>query len=214
MVSRFPSLEVPRLHIITDTTVQQRHGHFELAKMAWEAGPCAVQYRNKLFSREKDLAEATKMAKLAQEDGHCLIINDAAALAFELQAQGVHLGQGDGAPQAAADLLGPGKLIGATVHNMAELEALRGAPIHYIGVGPVYGSRSKRTGLPDLGLEGLARLCAASPWPVIAIGGIEERQAAEVIAAGAHGLAIISAFCIASNPRHVAKRILTLLEGL
>jgi thiamine-phosphate pyrophosphorylase len=205
-------LEVPRLHIITDTTVQQRHGHLELAKMAWEAGKCAVQYRNKQFSHARDWKEVKAIADWAARGNDCLIINDDAALAFELQAQGVHLGQGDGAPRDAAALLGPAALIGATVHTMAELDALRESPIHYIGVGPVYGSRTKRTGLPDLGLEGLARLCAVSPWPVIAIGGIGEHQVREVISAGAHGVAIISAFCLAPNPRHVAKRILTLLE--
>jgi thiamine-phosphate pyrophosphorylase len=199
--------------VITDTTVQVRHSHLQLATMAWEAGNCAVQYRNKRFDRQADLPELLAMARLAQTGHRCLIINDSAALAFEMQAQGVHLGQGDGTPQAAATLLGSRTLIGATVHTMAELRALAGAPIHYIGVGPVYGSTSKATGLPDLGLDGLAALCAASPWPVIAIGGIGEQHVAEVVAAGAHGVAIVSAFCLASNPTQVAKRILTSLEA-
>jgi thiamine-phosphate pyrophosphorylase len=205
------SLSIPRLHIITDTTVQNRHSHLELALAAWAAGECAVQYRNKSFDRARDLAELIAMAKYAQAGGHCLIINDRADLAFELGAQGVHLGQGDVDPRVAAQVLGADAIIGATVHTRAELDALAGAEIHYIGVGPVYGSTSKATGLPRLGLDGLAELCKASPWPVIAIGGIGLEHVEEVLAAGAHGVAVISAFCLASNPHGVAEAFLAKL---
>ena len=199
--------------MITDTVLQQRFSHLDLAKMAWTAGPCAVQYRQKQWLRDRDFSELARLADAARTGQHCLIINDRADLAFELRVQGVHLGQGDGDPAAAATLLGPQAIIGATVHSMAELEALNGLAIHYIGVGPVYGTRSKDTGLPDLGLGGLAEIAAASPWPVIAIGGIEERQVPEVIAAGAHGVAILSAFCLATEPTDVAKRFLKMLDG-
>lgn len=151
------------------------------------------------------------MAALARAGGHCLIVNDRADLAAHADAQGVHLGQGDGAPQAAAGLLGPHAIVGATVHSRAELDALAGAPIHYIGVGPVFGTQSKAVGLPDLGLDGLAALCAASPWPVIAIGGIALADVAAVLAAGAHGVAILSAFCCADFPSAVAAEFLAKL---
>ncbi len=173
--------------------------------MAWAAGPCVVQYRHKAWERARDLGELQAIAALARRGGHSLVVNDRADLAFELGAQGVHLGQGDGDPGMARALLGAQALVGATVHTMAELAALQGADISYIGVGPVYGTQSKATGLPALGLEGLARICAASPWPVIAIGGIEVGHVDEIVAAGAHGVAVISAFCLASNPQGVAE---------
>lgn len=197
-------LSVPRLHIITDTASQGRFSHLELAQQAWAAGACAVQYRQKNYQPARDLVGLRSLADVARGEGHCLIVNDRMDLAFELGAAGVHLGQGDGDPRAAAALLGPQAIVGATVHNLAELRALAGAPIHYIGVGPVFGTQSKATGLPDLGLEGLAALCAASPWPVIAIGGIGLAHVEAVMAAGAHGVAVISAFCLASNPQDVA----------
>lgn len=199
--------------MITDTVLQQRFSHLELAEMAWAAGPCAVQYRQKYWFRVRDLPELSRIAEIARLGQQCLIINDRADLAFELQVQGVHLGQGDGDPAAAANLLGPQAIIGATVHSMVELEALKGLPIHYIGVGPVYGTRSKDTGLPDLGLDRLAEIAAASPWPVIAIGGIEERNVPDVLNAGAYGVAILSTFCVATNPTDVAKRFLKMLDG-
>jgi thiamine-phosphate pyrophosphorylase len=206
-------LLIPRLHIITDTTVQRRYSHMALAELAWAAGTCAVQYRQKDFVAARDLPELQQLAEMARAGGHTLIINDRADLAFNLGCQGVHLGQGDGDPRAAADLLGPQCIIGATVHSHAELNALRDAPIHYIGVGPVYGTQSKATGLPDLGLDGLASICAASPWPVIAIGGVGLAQVDAVMDAGAHGVAVISAFCLAPNPQHVAAAFLAKLES-
>ena len=204
-------LRIPRLHVITDTELQARYTHMQLAQLAWAAGGCAVQYRNKRFDLALDMAEAQAIARHAQATHNCLIVNDSVALAGELNAQGLHLGREDGDPRAAAELLGPEVVIGATVHSLAELAALHGAAIHYIGVGPVYGTRSKSTGLPDLGLDGLAAICAASPWPVIAIGGIELRHVPEVLAAGAHGVAILSAFCLADDPTAVAADFLAKL---
>jgi thiamine-phosphate pyrophosphorylase len=99
-------------------------------------------------------------------------------------------------------------LVGATVHNQEELEALKGQRIDYIGVGPVFGTSSKDTGLPPLGLDGLARLCQLSDWPVIAIGSIGLEDVGRLKAAGAHGVAVISAFCLAEKPIAVAKAFL------
>ena len=197
-------LQTPRLHILTDTSIQHRYSHLQLAEMAWAAGECVVQYRQKDFLAKRDLAELQVLARTAHHQGHRLIINDDVDVAFELGVQGVHLGQGDGDPFAAKAMLGPNAIVGATVHSLAELDLLMGAPIDYIGVGPVFGTLSKATGLPDLGLDELAVICAASPWPVIAIGGIGLMQVEVVLAAGAHGVAVLSAFCLAQNPQEVA----------
>lgn len=207
----FPSL--PRLHVLSDTTVQNNYGHFALAQMAWEAGNVALQYRNKSFQRQRDLCELQAIAQLAKLQSNCLLVNDNASLAFELNAQGVHLGQGDGSPAIAAQQMGPNAIIGATVHSIAELNALAGMPISYIGVGPVFGTRSKSTGLPDLGLKGLAEICTASPWPVIAIGSIRLEDVEAIKAAGAYGVAVISAFCLAKDPTKVARLFLEKLES-
>ncbi|HHG84637.1 MAG TPA: thiamine phosphate synthase, partial [Bacteroidetes bacterium] len=143
-------MRLPALHILTDTKIQSRFSHFELAKMAFAAGAVAVQYRNKSFDAGQDLEELRAIATLAQLEKKVLIINDDTELAFQVGAQGVHLGQEDGAIASARALLGPDAIIGATVHNLVELSALRGTSIDYIGLGPVYGTTSKVTGLPDL----------------------------------------------------------------
>jgi thiamine-phosphate pyrophosphorylase len=144
--------------------------------------------------------------------GRLLIVNDNAELALQIGVRGVHLGREDGSIERARALLGSEAVIGATVHNLAELEALRGQSVDYIGVGPVFGTRSKETGLPDLGLEGLRELCGHSPWPVIGIGGIDLEGLRKVKQAGAYGCAIISAFCKAENPETSARQMLNILE--
>ena len=205
--------DLPRLHVLSDTSVQNNYGHFALAQMAWEAGNVALQYRNKSFQYPHDLCELQAIAQLAKLQSNCLLVNDNAALAFELKAQGVHLGQGDGSPALAAQQMGSSAIIGATVHDIAELDALTGMPISYIGVGPVFGTSSKSTGLPDLGLKGLAEICEASQWPVIAIGSIQLKDVEAIKAAGAYGVAVISAFCLAKDPTEIARLFLEKLES-
>ena len=204
-------MHLPRLHVITNTTVQSNFSHFQLAEMAFAAGHVAVQYRNKSFDPGRDLAELQAISDLSRRLGKCLIINDDAQLAFQVGAQGVHLGKEDGSVAEARALLGSEAIIGATVHDMAELEAVKGMAIDYVGIGPVYGTGSKDVGLPDLGLEGLKRLCAAASVPVIAIGGIRVKNVGELKEAGAYGVAVISAFCKAEVSTEVAKAF---LEGI
>lgn len=199
------------LHLITDTTIQGRFSHTQLAAEAFAGGAQYVQYRNKGFNRTRDLPPLKQLAVMARKLGRILIVNDDVDLALEVGAGGVHLGIEDGSPQKARERMGPEAVIGATVHNFDELEALRGVNIDYIGVGPVYGTRSKVTGLPDLGLNKLRDICAASPFPVVGIGGITAENALPVYQAGASGIAVLSAFCKAPEPRQFVKDILQIL---
>jgi len=199
---------VPRLQLITDVVLQQRYDHAALARFARTAGAPALQLRHKGHGRE---GHAQAVAAALAGSATTLIINDDAALATMLGAS-AHVGQGDTPPLEARRLLGPDALLGATVHDRAELEALiaLGQPdtIDYIGVGPVYGTTSKRWSgdqLPPLGLDGLAALCNFSPWPVIAIGSITQSRLDDVLAAGAYGVAVLSDWVLADAPEHAAR---------
>lgn len=196
------------LHVITDTSVQRRFNHFELAEAAFAGGAPVVQYRKKDFELEKDLAELKAIADLARDLDRILIVNDNPQLALQVGAGGVHLGQDDGSPEAARNLLGVDAVIGATVHDLAELKVLRNSPIDYIGVGPVFGTQSKRLDLPELGLQNLSLICEASPFPVVGIGSIVLENVVQVIKAGATGVAVISAICKSTNPKEVVQEFL------
>lgn len=135
-----------------------------------------------------------------------LIINDRVDVALACGADGVHVGQGD---MAAADVrrLMPGALIGLSVESLAQLEAAEAAPVDYYGVSPVFSTVTKADAAPALGLAGLAALRARTARPLVAIGGIHAGNAAAVMAAGADGLAVVSALCAAADPTVAAREL-------
>lgn len=205
--------KLPRLHILTDRVVQDRYAHFDLASAAWRAGNIAVQYRNKSYQPEIDFEELKRMGELAQKMNRILIVNDRVDLAGACGAAGVHLGQEDTAVSNARELLGLDALIGATVHSFAEQDDLRGSAADYVGIGPVFGTRSKALGLPPLGLDGLAKLVEKSTVPVIAIGNIQLEDIAAVMRTGVYGIAVISAYCMADDLETRAKLLLEAVES-
>lgn len=206
-------LPVGRLHVLTDTVVQQAHSHAQLAQMAIQAGVPVVQYREKNKTEAALLAQTKALVALTHGTNTKLIVNDHLAVAVAAGAHGVHVGQGDAPPQTALAHMPPGSIVGATVHNLAELEAVQGLPIAYIGVGPVFGTASKHTGLPPLGTAMLAKFVTLSAVPVIAIGAIHLNNVREVLDCGVHGIAVLSSFCCAPNPVHAAQNFLDILAS-
>lgn len=201
-----------QIHVLTNTVIQSRWSHRELAAMAFDGGADVVQFRHKSPENAPSLSEIRQMATLSRRPDQYFIVNDDVELALEAGADGAHVGAEDMPAAKARILLGPDAFLGATVHNLAELEALRGIQVNYIGVGPVFGTASKDTGLPPLGLEGLAEICKSSPWPVIGIGNIHRNNAAEVIAAGASGIAVLSEVCLAENPQKAVEELRKILD--
>lgn len=204
---------VGRLHLITDTTLQQRFSHLELAQMAVEAGADVLQYREKAYAPERHGKELAEIRALTRGTATKLVLNDYLELAATLGADGVHLGADDPPATDAGKRLPVGSVIGATVHTTAECALANTLDVTYVGIGPVFGTTSKHTALPPLGLAGLARLCQQSRHPVIAIGSISAARVADVLAAGAYGVAVLSAFCAADDPLSAAKTFRALLPG-
>ncbi|MDX2062710.1 MAG: thiamine phosphate synthase [Bacteroidia bacterium] len=202
---------VGRLHVLTDQSVQQRYTHLELTQRAVAAGVPVVQYRHKTYDPARDRAELMAIAQLTAASATRLLVNDYLDEALAVRAGGVHLGQGDPDPAEALKRLGPAAVVGVTVHSAAECQFANRLPVHYVGIGPVFGTRSKATGLPPLGLAGLERLCRMSHHPVIAIGSITLETVPQVLACGAYGVAILSAFCTAREPEQVASQFLDAL---
>lgn len=201
-------LALPQLHILTDTVVQTRFSHFELAQAAFQAGDIAVQYRNKQWNHNRDLPELIAIANLARQMGRLLIVNDDPVLAKTVGASGVHLGVGDSSVSEARTLLGNEAIIGATVHNATELAQALASSANYLGIGPVFGSQTKQTGLTALGLGGLRQLVQGSTKPVVAIGNIQLETFAEVMATGVQGIAVISAYCMSDDLPARAQQLL------
>jgi thiamine-phosphate pyrophosphorylase len=187
--------------VITDETMQSRLSHLEIALLAADGGASTVQFREK---REWPTAELVRVTRLMRERlaprGVRLIVNDRVDVAAAGEADGVHLGPGDLDPEWARRLLGPDALIGATVNDLDRARVAAREPVGYLGVGPVFGTASKRDPAPALGVERLRRIVAAVELPVVAIGNITPERVAEVLATGAHGVAVLSNVLQAADP--------------
>lgn len=142
---------------------------------------------------------ALALRQAATKTGSLLIVNDRCDLAVAVDADGVHLGQGDLPLAYARRLLGPDKIIGLSTHSVAQVqEALRGQP-DYLGFGPIFSTSTKPDHDPVVGLEGLRAVRPLTRLPMFAIGGITAETAGKVMAAGADGLAVASAILTAAD---------------
>lgn len=169
-------------------------------------GVSAVQLREKALSYPELRSFARQLQQVLHKTQTPLIINDHVSLCHEIDAAGVHLGQGDGCVIAARQLLGPNKIIGLSVNCLEQIKQANHLPIDYIGIGAVFPTQHK----PDIetvwGLTGLATACQLARRPAVAIGGITPANAASVISCGVHGIAAIGAFHAATDPSHVAHQ--------
>jgi len=199
-----PRRTVPRLQLVTD---RRQCGDRPLAAIVAEAaagGLGAVQLR------EKDLPAAALLA-LAQELRHVapdtpLLINDRVDVALAVGADGVHL-PADGLPIAVARrLLGPDAVVGRAVHAVAEAERAEAEGADYVMLGTIFATASKPGREPG-GLDLVRAAARAVRIPVIAIGGIDERNVAATIGAGAYGVAVMSAILRAPAPAAVVERL-------
>lgn len=200
-------LPVPSLHVITDTTVQRRHAHAELAELAIAGGADVIQYRSKSTDIRALIAEASAVREVCRRAGVLCLINDRVDVALAVDADGVHLGREDMPIAIARRILGPERIIGGTVRNVEHLRQAIAEGASYVGLGPIFGTTSKSLAVPPLGLEVVQEVAAASSIPVIGIAGITAANAGQVIAAGAHGVAVIGAVCAADDPMAAAREI-------
>lgn len=157
------------------------------------AGVEILQYRNKSEDEFQILADARALREAAAGTGLLLIINDYPALAVQAGFDGVHVGQTDMPPDEARRILGPGKILGVSTHNEAQLRAAASQPVDYVAIGPVYPTATKQNPDPVIGLEGVQRARQLTRKPLVAIGGITAANAPAVLRAGADSVAIISA---------------------
>jgi len=170
-------------------------------------GVTMVQLRAKSLSDREHLALAAALVERCAHDDVPLIVNDRVDIALASGASGVHLGVDDLPLAAARTLAGAGFLIGSSPETDEQIESAARAGADYLGIGPVYGTRTKSDAGNALGLSELARRCAIAPLPVVGIGGITSDGATDVIHAGAAGIAVVSAILAANDPQAAAWRL-------
>ncbi|MEK6762065.1 MAG: thiamine phosphate synthase [Nitrospirota bacterium] len=205
-VSRSPALS--GLYIILDPSVCLPRPLIEVLNTAAEAGAVLFQYRNKTASMKDAYVEALALRQAAAKAGVLFIVNDRCDLALAIDADGVHLGQGDLPLDLARKVMGPEKLIGISTHSLKQVrDATAGKP-DYLGFGPIFTPGSKQDHDPVVGLEGLRAIRSLTPLPVFAIGGIHLDRVDDVVRAGADGVAVISAILKATDVSHAVNAFL------
>ena len=201
------------LHVITDTTLQSQFTHAELTELAIAGGADTVQFRQKQGTTRELIAMAQSMQTICKQYNVPLIVNDRADVALAIGAIGAHFGRDDMPISIGRRILPIETIIGASARTEKKiLEAItEGAD--YIGFGPIYGTTSKPDAEMAKGLDRLRRMCDIAACPVIAIGGISVETAGEVIKAGAHGIAVISAVCAHPEPTVATQALLNEILG-
>lgn len=188
------------LHVITDTTHQSRFSHSQLAELAIQGGADTIQFRHKNGTTRELIQIAQQMQAVCTLHSVPLIVNDRADIALAVEANGTHFGQDDMPVAIGRRILSSETIIGASARTEEKILEAISEGADYIGFGPIYQTTSKSDAENPKGLKRLHRICETAECPVIAIGGITQQTAAEVIRAGAHGIAVISAVCGHSDP--------------
>lgn len=193
-------------------------GPAALALAAMRGGATLIQYRDKQAGTRAMIEAAKTIREALAPLGVKLLVNDRVDVALAAGADGVHLGQDDMPAATARQLLGPGAIIGLTIKNDRHVAEAPLDIIDYAAVGGVFVSSSKDNPEPPVGLAGLARLSGAlrarrADLPVVAIAGIDETNAGEVVAAGADGIAVISALFAGGETEARARRLRALVDA-
>jgi thiamine-phosphate pyrophosphorylase len=205
-------LVLPRLYVILDSpllTVPVQDCAQELA----DAGVRLLQYRAKTAPARELLFASRNLSSQLLPLGVTFIVNDRADVAALAGASGVHVGQDDLEVEEARALVGKGKWVGVSTHNVEQFRAAAATSAEYIAFGPVFATSSKANPDPVVGIELLRRVRDLSEKPIVAIGGITLENAPSVIQAGADCVAVISDVLRAPDHAQRAKQYLEALGG-
>lgn len=198
---------VGRLHVLTDTRLQDRYGHEELARLAIEGGADTIQFREKRASTRELIETARALNMICRRARVPLIVNDRIDVALAADAAGVHLGQSNFPISLARQILGPDRIIGGSAATIEQATEVMWAGVDYVGFGAVFTTASKEDTSAPVGLDRLREVAAALEIPVIAIGGVGLSQVSDVLGTEAHGIAVIRAVSLAQDPREAAAAL-------
>ena len=201
----------PPLLLVTDRR-QARRPLPEVVGLALAAGCRWVSVREKDLPEDEQIALVRTLLPMARRHGARLTLHGDAALAKICGADGVHLPAGSD-PLAVRALLGPGKLIGVSIHTVTEAEAIDPDVVDYALAGPAFETPSKPGYGPEIGRKGLGEIARASRVPVLAIGGLNAARAAEVLAAGPVGIAVMGGIMRAADPGQEMRALVATVMG-
>jgi len=194
------------LYLVTDERLSRGRPTVEIVRAAIRGGVDAVQLRGKELSLREQVALGRELRAITREAGVLFIVNDRADLAVALDADGVHVGQDDLPADLARRVVGPDRLVGVSAATVEEARIARAMGADYIGVGAIYGTATKLDAGAAIGTAAIGMLKPLG-LPIVGIGGIGAGNAAEVVVAGAAGVAVVSAIIAADDPEAAARAL-------
>jgi thiamine-phosphate pyrophosphorylase len=205
--------KIGKLCVITDTAVQNKYSHLEIAEMAIKGGADMIQFRDKNISTGELIDIAKKLKQICSKAGVLFIVNDRADAVLVSDADGVHLGSEDIPIKEARKLLGRNKIIGGTAHNIREAIKAQKEGADYLGFGHIYPTFSKNKPAPPVGIAELGKIVSTIKIPVLAIGGIGLENIYEVMKTGVHGAAVIGSVVKSKNPKEAVIELRRIIYG-
>ncbi len=202
------------LHVLADDAPGWPRGPVAQARAACQGGAAVVQLRAKSAGDREALAWAHEIRAITREAGALFFVNDRFDLALAARADGVHLGQTDLPPERLPESARARLRVGRSTHTPDEFQRALAEPVDYIAFGPIFGTTSKPSPHAAPGTSQLTQMVrAAGGRPVVAIGGIDVHNARSVMAAGAAGIAVISAVAGASDPVAATRALVARLRS-
>jgi len=195
-----------RLCLVTDRGLSRGRTHEEIVAAAVRGGATMVQLREKDADTRDFVERARALKAVLAAAGVAFVINDRVDVALAVDADGVHVGQSDMRVEDVRRLVGPDKIVGLSITNAGEIVRPDAMLADYLGVGPVYAQATKADAAPPLGVEGLRKMRALNGRPFMAIGGLTPDNSPAVLAAGAQGLAVVSAIVAADDVEAATRR--------
>lgn len=207
------AMDRPELHVLTDAALARGRPLEEIVAEALAGGADVIQLREKRLSPEEVRLRALALLPLVRAARARLIVNDHWEVARDVGADGVHLGAGD-APVALVRAACPRPfVIGASARTEEAARRAADDGADTLGTGPVFGTTSKADAPGAVGVERIRAVAAAAGIPVIGIGGIDAGNAADVVRAGAAGVAVLSAVIAADDPRGAVRALRRALDA-
>jgi len=200
------------LYLVTDPSLCPGSALIETVEAAVRGGVSIVQLRDKDASTQNRVEAARALKNVLAGTGVPLVINDDVDAALAADVDGVHIGQEDGSPEIARQRLGRDKILGLSCEALDQVSAAKPQTVDYLGLGTVFPTSTKSDHKPTIGLSGLAEMAGLAKVPTVAIGGLKQAHAADVLRAGCDGIAVVSAICGQPDPEGAARDLYHALQ--
>ena len=202
----------PTLYLVTDPELARGRALSDVVTAAVRGGVTLVQLRDKHAGGRALLETARALTAVLEPLGVPLIVNDRVDVA-EAVGVGCHVGQSDLPAAAARAILGPDAILGVSLEEVADLRAVDPAIVDYVAYGPFAATATKADAGRPVGPDGLAAVAKQTMLPLVAIGGLDARNAAEAVRAGADGLAVVSAIMAADDPEAASRALRAAIDA-